>query len=355
MTSGNTKPLVTFIICAYNQEHFIREAVEGAFAQTYSPLEIILSDDCSQDQTFEIMREMAAGYRGPHRLILNQNSTNLGLARHSNRLAELAHGELLVGAAGDDVSLPERTTLMVEVWEASSRRATSIHGRWIVIDRYGCRTNEEETVSWPVVEASSVVKQFVKPIDFIANRKPHVQGSCHTTLKHLFAVFGPLPEYVVYEDFALAFRSALVGEIYFINRPLVKYRRHSENTFAPIQIESVTNAEQWRAYHQQAARELGRMVRLYDCFRADVQSLVRRRKISLGNAAELEAAITKVQRRFQLQCEMYDSRLKDRLRIAFELIRDGHDLTRTVARLLPRPLSELYFLTRVRLRRGNKA
>jgi len=342
---------MTFVICAYNQEQFIREAIEGAFAQTYSPLEIILSDDCSKDRTFEIMRELADGYHGPHRVVLNHNAVNLGIARHWNRVAELVRGELVVGAAGDDISLPERTALMVDVWEASSRRATSIHGRWIGIDQYGCRTYLEETIPWPEVEASSVAKQFVKPIDFIANRQPHVQGSCHTISKRLFAVFGPLPDYVVYEDTALAFRSVLVGEIYFINRPLVKYRRHGKNIFAPIKAETVANARQWRAYHEQAARELGRMVRLYDCFRADVQSLVSRREISLEKAAELEAAMGRVQRHFQLQFEMYGSGLKDRLRIAFKLIREGHDFTRTLARLLPRPLSELCFLARGRLRR----
>jgi len=41
------RPLVTFALLAYNQEEFIREAVEGAFALTYEQLEIILSDDCS--------------------------------------------------------------------------------------------------------------------------------------------------------------------------------------------------------------------------------------------------------------------------------------------------------------------
>jgi len=123
MKFDNDKPLITFTICAYNQEQFIREAVEGAFAQTYSPLEIILSDDCSKDRTFEIMREMTASYRGPHRLILNRNSTNLGLAGHCNRLAELAHGELLVGAAGDDISFPNRVEIVYQAWEHSGRRA----------------------------------------------------------------------------------------------------------------------------------------------------------------------------------------------------------------------------------------
>ena len=56
------RPLVTFALFAYNQEKYIREAVEGAFSQTYEPLEIILSDDCSSGGTFEIMQEIAAEY-----------------------------------------------------------------------------------------------------------------------------------------------------------------------------------------------------------------------------------------------------------------------------------------------------
>jgi glycosyltransferase involved in cell wall biosynthesis len=62
------RSLVTFALFAYNQEKYIREAVEGALAQTYEPLEIILSDDCSSDRTFETMREMAATYDGPHQV-----------------------------------------------------------------------------------------------------------------------------------------------------------------------------------------------------------------------------------------------------------------------------------------------
>ena len=47
MADGTGRPLVTFYVIAYNQSRFVREAVESALAQTYSPLEILLSDDCS--------------------------------------------------------------------------------------------------------------------------------------------------------------------------------------------------------------------------------------------------------------------------------------------------------------------
>ena len=54
-TCGSTeRPLVSVLVLGFNQERFIRKAVEGAFAQTWKPLEIVLSDDCSTDRTFEI-------------------------------------------------------------------------------------------------------------------------------------------------------------------------------------------------------------------------------------------------------------------------------------------------------------
>jgi len=113
MSEAAARPLVTFAVIAYKQERFVREAVEGAFAQTYRPLEIILSDDCSPDRTFEIMQEMAAAYDGPHRVRLNRNERNLGLASHFNNILSAASGEILVISAGDDISGPSRVEISV--------------------------------------------------------------------------------------------------------------------------------------------------------------------------------------------------------------------------------------------------
>lgn len=115
MSDSAEKPLVSFLLLAYNQEQFIREAVEGAFSQTYSPLEIILSDDCSSDQTFEIMREMARSYSGPHKIVLNRNTENLGLGAHYSTAMEITNGEIIAIAAGDDISLPWRTADTVQL------------------------------------------------------------------------------------------------------------------------------------------------------------------------------------------------------------------------------------------------
>ena len=110
------KPLVSFIIFSYKQEKFIRDAIRGALAQTYEPLEIIISDDCSPDNTFTIIEEETASYAGPHKVILNRNETNLGLPEHMNKVLKMARGEFIVENAGDDISCPHRTSVLVKRW-----------------------------------------------------------------------------------------------------------------------------------------------------------------------------------------------------------------------------------------------
>lgn len=117
------RPLVTFALFAYNQEKYIREAVEGAFAQTYEPLEIILSDDCSTDRTFEIMQEMAAAYKGPHKVQALKQSKNLGIVDHVITVARIAEGVFFVVAAGDDISYPNRVEELTKMWQSTGATA----------------------------------------------------------------------------------------------------------------------------------------------------------------------------------------------------------------------------------------
>ncbi len=121
------RPPVTLFVLAYNQEALVRAAIEGAFAQTYQPLEIILSDDASPDGTFAVMQAMAAAYSGPHRVILNRNPANLGLTAHVSRVMQRATGAFVVQNAGDDVSHPERTAKLVAAWRAGAGRVMAVH------------------------------------------------------------------------------------------------------------------------------------------------------------------------------------------------------------------------------------
>jgi len=165
-TPPTERPLVTFALFAYNQEDYIREAIEGAFAQTYEPLEIILSDDCSSDRTFEIMQEMAAAYEGPHEVLLNRNESNLGLARHINALLEKSKGTLFSWNAGDDIALPDKMHELANPLMHDTE-VTGSHSSVIEIDLKGTevgrriRTLDEQglTLDDVIEKCASVVSQ----------------------------------------------------------------------------------------------------------------------------------------------------------------------------------------------------
>ncbi len=213
------RPLVTFALFAFNQEAFVREAVQAALAQTYSPLQIILSDDYSADRTFEIMREEAQRYSGQHEVELNSNPTNLGLAGHFKVVMEKCRGEFIVVAAGDDISFPQRTAELVDVWDREGRKVMSIFSGYKLIDTAGRITG---------VKAFFEGYHWATPTLRINGNIP-IEGVTHAFSKRVYDDFGPFVEDAINEDVLLQFRASLRAGVFVISDQLASYRKHFEN------------------------------------------------------------------------------------------------------------------------------
>lgn len=212
------RPLVTFALFAYNQEKYIREAIEGAFAQTYEPLEIILSDDFSTDRTFEIMKEMAFHYKGPHQVRVNRNDKNMGIAPHVHKIDQEAKGELILHAAGDDISLPERTNKIVEKWLSFEHSPSVIVSNALIID--------SEEITNETIVSTEHKNCFINGIE---NKFYSVLGCSLAVSKSLIKIFNTIDERIIAEDVVLYRRAELLNGIYYIQKPLVKWRRHNSS------------------------------------------------------------------------------------------------------------------------------
>jgi GT2 family glycosyltransferase len=211
------RPLVSVLVLGYNQEHFIRAAVEGAFAQTWTPLEVVLSDDCSSDRTFEIMREMAAAYSGPHRIVLNRNERNLGIAGNVNRLMEVSTGAFVLKFDGDDISLPTRVERLVRPWLESGREAKLVFSEVMRIDDDGnVRSRKGIDRDYAAVDAPTPLEIIRKPMFAL--------GASSGWSRELFERFGPLEDGAIVEDTILPFRAAAIGRIAYVDEPLVLWR-----------------------------------------------------------------------------------------------------------------------------------
>ena len=103
--------LVSTIIPVHNRAHLLREAVASVLMQTYRPIEIIIVDDGSTDETFQTADALMAECPKETR-VLHQPNAGPGLAREAGRLA--AKGEFIQYLDSDDVLLPRKFELQVE-------------------------------------------------------------------------------------------------------------------------------------------------------------------------------------------------------------------------------------------------
>lgn len=268
-----SKPLITFALFAYNQEKFIREAVEGAFSQDFFPLEIILSDDCSSDATYEIMVELARSYNGPHRIRLNRNENNRGIGYHINRIVELASNEWIMVAAGDDVSLPRRARA---TWEAIQAHPTAFS---IYFDVDYIRDDPNNSFIFIPDTSTHNLSRLIECFG------AKIVGASHAFRRDSFHVFGSLPNNVIAEDQAIFFRSALLGASVYVPEKVVKYRLHATN------ITSVTHLDNASEFRQRRVSIIRMNEITLASFAKDLLTAREKGLISAARYSELASAV----------------------------------------------------------------
>lgn len=92
------------IIITYNQEMYISTCIESILQQSVIPYELIISDDCSTDNTWDIIMEYQK--RFPQIIKIYRNEQNIGINPHLNKIKQYPTGDIVNVVAGDDM-LPE--------------------------------------------------------------------------------------------------------------------------------------------------------------------------------------------------------------------------------------------------------
>ena len=217
-SSAGEQPLVTFAVIAYNQERFVCDAITAAFAQDYDPMEVILSDDCSTDRTFDIMKEMAAQYRGPKRVRVVRNPTNMGVFAHDLTRGREAEGGIVVLAAGDDISLPDRCSRTVAAFEPD---VACVFSRVSIIDPSG-------RVLAPTAD-SPLGSGPVTPFVLDADRDTGVIQGCSSAYRKWVFDLPITPSNNTYPEDYFLYNYLVLADAKIVRLPdvLVLYRSHA--------------------------------------------------------------------------------------------------------------------------------
>ncbi len=207
-----TSPTVTVFMTAYNAGRYIKESIQSVMNQTYTDFELIIVDDGSTDDTFNIISR----FDDPRiRIIRNEN--NKGLVFSRNIALSEAKGIFLAILDSDDIALPER--LRIQIKEFSSRPDLALLGTQAYhLDQHSKRNG----------------KLLVVPIgpDIITCKLLFFNTFIHSSVMMKTSVFRSVGGYGMYpfaQDYDLMIRISRKNVIDNLGIPLVEYRTHDTN------------------------------------------------------------------------------------------------------------------------------
>jgi glycosyltransferase involved in cell wall biosynthesis len=224
VTTG--RPLVSVLLPTYNGKAFVAETIQSVLTQTYEPIELVVIDDASTDETLEIVERYAAEASG--RIKVDQRGDRRGPCRRRNDALEAANGSLLAWLDQDDLWLPEKIARQVDVLEANPRVGV-VHTAFDAFDSETGETLE----NWPDpgvgAEGELLVPLFVQG-NLLASITALFRRSAleRRGLRFREKDFSYGDDYYLWLALSLDWRFARIGDT------LARYRRHPDNESARL-------------------------------------------------------------------------------------------------------------------------
>jgi len=211
--------LATFALFAYRHEAFVAEAIRSVAKQTYRPLELIITDDASPDETRHRIDEALRDFPADIPVVRINHAHNHGLPAVINHAVRRASGRVIILGAGDDVSEPERVAFTMRLF--ADPHVSFVHTAVSVIDDEGRLVNGRATAGLGDAEFSMAGM-------LMGAGNPIVGASCAYRVD-VFRSFDDLSPQILREDVILPIRGMMLGEGRYLASKLVRYRTHAGN------------------------------------------------------------------------------------------------------------------------------
>ena len=207
-----TKPPISVIVCVYNGAQFIEEQLASIIVQTYGVAEIIVVDDASSDDTFEVVKRAAAR---DNRIALYKNEFNIGFTANFEQAMKMANHDFIAIADQDDIWNLHKIEKMMAAFKpnAAAIYCDSVHF-------------SKKIPAVPVANKKNRRIQGTEVRQLAVYNT--VSGHALILRKSLLANALPIPANIYY-DWWLALQAAANGGLQFLDEILVYQRVHDNN------------------------------------------------------------------------------------------------------------------------------
>ena len=221
--------LISVVIPSYNHEKYIGEAIKSVLEQEYSNFELIIVDDGSQDNSDKII----TSFKDSRIKYIKQE--NRGAHAAINRGLEITNGEYLSILNSDDVYVSDRFKKMSNILD-TNKNIDFISSYIEIINqngkKLGVKKGFENLDPWPIQNPE---KTFKKTNSF---KKNLLMSNFISTTSNMFFrrnvynIIGGMRNLRFAHDWDFALRVAEKFECYLLEKPVLKYRIHNNNTIS---------------------------------------------------------------------------------------------------------------------------
>lgn len=230
-----TNPLVSICIPTYNGAAYLQDALDSVLNQTYTPIEVIISDDESQDNTLEIAKNFKEKVNFPVAIIIHAPT---GIGANWNNSIKHANGEYIKFLFQDDILLPTCVAEMVKTFQKNKNLELVACKRDFIIES----NNTSEVKEWigkyenlqiqfeNKNEAITFVDKSLFSQAYFENKPKNKIGEPSAVMfkKSILDAVGYFDESLKQNlDYVFYYRILKKHPIAIINKTLVKFRIHN--------------------------------------------------------------------------------------------------------------------------------
>lgn len=226
--------MISIAMATYNGAKYIKEQIDSILNQTIQDFELVICDDCSSDQTYDILQGYA---QKDHRISIYQNSQNLGFKKNFEKALSLCSGDYIALSDQDDIWMENHLELL---FQAIQNKPLAC-GNSTFINKDGNLIG----MTLKYQEALDYIPQNDKDksLSIFLFRNPY-QGASMMINKRLMNAALPIPDSVNYHDTWLASFACFCGGLVYIEKPILKYRR-LPNSITGLRL---IRKPKWRAF-----------------------------------------------------------------------------------------------------------
>lgn len=221
MSKTSNELRVSIVLATYNGEAYLEKQIDSLLAQTYQPFEIIVSDDCSLDATRQIITHYREIASIPFRVIFNE--VNLGFIQNFAQAIKFSKGDIIALCDQDDFWFPTKLEKIISQF-AKTPHLDLLFSDALVADEnlnpYNYTLYSRHFV--PDLSSNNIVEDLI--------RKTDINGCTMAFRATLKPYILPISSMKWGHDHWIVFIAAVLGQIGFIDEPLMFYRRHTFNT-----------------------------------------------------------------------------------------------------------------------------